>query len=198
MMRSARSAGDEREDAMRRCCDARRADAPSGSPETQSEETEATPHTSGPIPDDNRTIRVDTVGRRDWPAGASREAGVRQAPPSVTATLWRQKNVVEASGTWNHDRRPDARRLFRQRRQNDRAERRLTGSGATDGANGDDTEMSGSTQIVRGPAPPIFPAGAQFAVVEGDPSKAGDSLLSGFAFPTAMSCRLTPTRPTNT
>ncbi len=56
-------------------------------------------------------------------------------------------------------------------------------SGATDGANGDNSEMSGGTQLVWGPAPPIFPAGAQFAVVEGDPSKAGDVFTVRLRFP---------------
>jgi hypothetical protein len=45
--------------------------------------------------------------------------------------------------------------------------------GATNGASGVDSEISRRNQIVWGPAPPLFPAGAQFAVVEGDPSKAG-------------------------
>ena len=34
-----------------------------------------------------------------------------------------------------------------------------------------------------GPAPPIFPAGAQFAVVQGDPSMAGDVFTVRLRFP---------------
>ena len=55
--------------------------------------------------------------------------------------------------------------------------------GATGGSGGDDIEMSGSTQLVWGPAPPIFPAGAQFAVVEGNPGKAGDVFTVRLRFP---------------
>jgi quercetin dioxygenase-like cupin family protein len=55
--------------------------------------------------------------------------------------------------------------------------------GATGGSSGDDTEMSGGTALVWGPAPPIFPAGAQFAVVEGDPGKAGDVFTVRLRFP---------------
>jgi len=55
--------------------------------------------------------------------------------------------------------------------------------GATAGSNSDDTEMSGSNALVWGPAPPIFPAGAQFAVVEGDPGKAGDVFTIRLRFP---------------
>ena len=42
-----------------------------------------------------------------------------------------------------------------------------------DGATNDTHGMPGDDQIKWGPAPPIFPAGAQFAVVQGDPSVAG-------------------------
>ena len=56
-------------------------------------------------------------------------------------------------------------------------------SGGTGGSSGDDTEMSGSNQLVWGPAPPIFPAGAQFAVVEGDPGKPGDVFTIRLRFP---------------
>jgi quercetin dioxygenase-like cupin family protein len=55
--------------------------------------------------------------------------------------------------------------------------------GATGGSNGDDSEMSGGNQLVWGPAPPIFPKGAQFAVVEGDPGKAGDVFTVRLRFP---------------
>jgi len=58
-----------------------------------------------------------------------------------------------------------------------------TPPGATGGPSGDDSEMSGSTQIAWGPAPPIFPAGAQFAVVEGNPGKAGDVFTVRLRFP---------------
>ena len=40
-----------------------------------------------------------------------------------------------------------------------------------------------NNQIVWGPAPPIFPPGAQFAVLEGDPSKAGEIFTVRLRFP---------------
>jgi len=46
------------------------------------------------------------------------------------------------------------------------------------GLRGDD-----QTSIVWGPAPPIFPAGAQFAVVQGDPSRAGEVFTVRLRFP---------------
>ena len=64
--------------AMRRCCDARRADAPSGTRQgNRSEKTEAVPHTSETrMPDDNRTIRARYPGSATRSAaGASRESG---------------------------------------------------------------------------------------------------------------------------
>ncbi len=56
-------------------------------------------------------------------------------------------------------------------------------TGSTGGSSTDDTEMSGNNALVWGPAPPIFPAGAQFAVVEGDPGKAGDVFTVRLRFP---------------
>ncbi len=55
--------------------------------------------------------------------------------------------------------------------------------GPTTGAGGDTLETSDNHALVWGPAPPIFPAGAQFAVVEGDPSKAGDVFTIRLRFP---------------
>jgi quercetin dioxygenase-like cupin family protein len=48
-----------------------------------------------------------------------------------------------------------------------------TASAAESPSDGSSHEMSRDNQIHWGPAPPIFPAGAQFAVVQGDPSVAG-------------------------
>ena len=42
---------------------------------------------------------------------------------------------------------------------------------------------AGDNQIIWGPAPPIFPAGAQFAVLQGDPSKAGEIFTIRLRFP---------------
>ena len=44
-------------------------------------------------------------------------------------------------------------------------------------------EMDHNTQINWGPAPPVFPAGAQFAVVQGDPSVAGAIFTVRLRFP---------------
>src|SRR6476661_5375226 len=43
--------------------------------------------------------------------------------------------------------------------------------------------MGHDNQIQWGPAPPIFPAGAQFAVVQGDPSVAGQIFTVRLRFP---------------
>jgi quercetin dioxygenase-like cupin family protein len=50
-------------------------------------------------------------------------------------------------------------------------------------ANHSAAEMDHHTQINWGPAPPIFPAGAQFAVVQGDPSVAGAIFTVRLRFP---------------
>ena len=44
-------------------------------------------------------------------------------------------------------------------------------------------EMKEDDQLHWGPAPPIFPAGAQFAVVQGDPSVAGQIFTIRLRFP---------------
>src|SRR3954467_11487839 len=44
-------------------------------------------------------------------------------------------------------------------------------------------EMKEDNQLHWGPAPPIFPAGAQFAVVQGDPSVAGQIFTVRLRFP---------------
>jgi hypothetical protein len=44
-------------------------------------------------------------------------------------------------------------------------------------------EMDHDNEIQWGPAPPIFPAGAQFAVVQGDPSVAGQIFTVRLRFP---------------
>src|SRR6476646_2576045 len=54
---------------------------------------------------------------------------------------------------------------------------------ASDAANGDRTVQGGDNQIIWGPAPPIFPPGAQFAVLQGDPSKAGEIFTIRLRFP---------------
>jgi hypothetical protein len=43
--------------------------------------------------------------------------------------------------------------------------------------------MGHDNQVVWGPAPPIFPRGAQFAVVQGDPSVAGQIFTVRLRFP---------------
>ncbi len=47
----------------------------------------------------------------------------------------------------------------------------------------DKHKMKGDDQLNWGPAPPIFPAGAQFAVVQGDPSVAGALFTVRLRFP---------------
>jgi quercetin dioxygenase-like cupin family protein len=47
----------------------------------------------------------------------------------------------------------------------------------------DEHEMKGDDQLNWGPAPPIFPAGAQFAVVQGDPGAAGAIFTVRLRFP---------------
>ena len=53
----------------------------------------------------------------------------------------------------------------------------------SDAANADRTLRAGDNQIIWGPAPPIFPPGAQFAVLQGDPSKAGEIFTIRLRFP---------------
>lgn len=48
---------------------------------------------------------------------------------------------------------------------------------------GSNDEMDHNPQIHWGPAPPVFPAGAQFAVVQGDPSVAGAIFTVRLRFP---------------
>lgn len=47
----------------------------------------------------------------------------------------------------------------------------------------DASMRGGDNQIIWGPAPPIFPPGAQFAVLQGDPSKAGEIFTIRLRFP---------------
>jgi len=54
---------------------------------------------------------------------------------------------------------------------------------ASDAPNADRSLRPGDNQIVWGPAPPIFPPGAQFAVLQGDPSKAGEIFTIRLRFP---------------
>jgi hypothetical protein len=51
-------------------------------------------------------------------------------------------------------------------------------------------------QITWGPAPPSLPSGAQLAILEGDPSKAGVPFASGQSSRTATEFRRTGTLPT--
>lgn len=53
----------------------------------------------------------------------------------------------------------------------------------SDTAEADRTPRAGENQIIWGPAPPIFPPGAQFAVLQGDPSKAGEIFTIRLRFP---------------
>ena len=53
------------------------------------------------------------------------------------------------------------------------AQTRPASAVVADGAMNNEHDVPGDDQIKWGPAPPIFPAGAQFAVVQGDPSVAG-------------------------
>src|SRR3977135_1240439 len=48
---------------------------------------------------------------------------------------------------------------------------------------GSHEDMDHNTQINWGPAPPVFPPGAQFAVVQGDPSVAGAIFTVRLRFP---------------
>lgn len=60
------------------------------------------------------------------------------------------------------------------------------GGVAADRSNGGghhEHEMKEDNQLHWGPAPPIFPAGAQFAVVQGDPSVAGQIFTIRLRFP---------------
>ena len=54
---------------------------------------------------------------------------------------------------------------------------------ASDGPNADRTVRGGDNQIIWSPAPPIFPPGAQFAVLQGDPGKAGEIFTIRLRFP---------------
>jgi quercetin dioxygenase-like cupin family protein len=71
----------------------------------------------------------------------------------------------------------------------DRAGSRITGQAAGQIAAGPDSsddvsrDVRGNDQVIWGPAPPIFPPGAQFAVVEGDPGKAGAIFTVRLRFP---------------
>jgi quercetin dioxygenase-like cupin family protein len=53
----------------------------------------------------------------------------------------------------------------------------------SDTANAERTLRAGESHIIWGPAPPIFPPGAQFAVLQGDPSKAGEIFTIRLRFP---------------
>jgi quercetin dioxygenase-like cupin family protein len=59
----------------------------------------------------------------------------------------------------------------------------ITAQTPTASANRSSDEMNHDTQIKWGPAPPVFPAGAQFAVVQGDPSVAGAIFTVRLRFP---------------
>jgi quercetin dioxygenase-like cupin family protein len=50
-------------------------------------------------------------------------------------------------------------------------------------SSGSHDDMDHNTQINWGPAPPVFPPGAQFAVVQGDPSVAGAIFTVRLRFP---------------
>jgi hypothetical protein len=58
-----------------------------------------------------------------------------------------------------------------------------TASAAETRSAGSSTVMNHNDQIQWGPAPPIFPPGAQFAVVQGDPSVAGQIFTVRLRFP---------------
>jgi quercetin dioxygenase-like cupin family protein len=58
-----------------------------------------------------------------------------------------------------------------------------TPSAAENRSAGENGEMDHNPKINWGPAPPIFPAGAQFAVVQGDPSVAGAVFTVRLRFP---------------
>jgi quercetin dioxygenase-like cupin family protein len=53
----------------------------------------------------------------------------------------------------------------------------------SDTANADRSLRADDNQIIWGPAPPIFPPGALFAVLQGDPSKAGEIFTIRLRFP---------------
>ena len=53
----------------------------------------------------------------------------------------------------------------------------------SDTANAELTLRADDSEIIWGPAPPIFPPGAQFAVLQGDPSKAGEIFTIRLRFP---------------
>ena len=57
----------------------------------------------------------------------------------------------------------------------------LAGLGAAGAASGDAAAdhhmLMGSAAVKWGPAPPIFPAGAKFAVIDGDPASAGPATV---------------------
>jgi len=63
------------------------------------------------------------------------------------------------------------------------AERPKTASAAENLSTGSSHDMGRDKEIQWGPAPPIFPAGAQFAVVQGDPSVAGQIFTVRLRFP---------------
>jgi len=54
---------------------------------------------------------------------------------------------------------------------------------AADRSIGNEHDMKGDDQLNWGPAPPIFPRGAQFAVVQGDPGVAGAIFTVRLRFP---------------
>ena len=63
------------------------------------------------------------------------------------------------------------------------AQRSPTASVAANSSAGASHAMDHDDQIKFGPAPPIFPPGAQFAVVQGDPSVAGQIFTVRLRFP---------------
>ena len=60
---------------------------------------------------------------------------------------------------------------------------RSSAPGVPNTASADRSLRPGDNQIVWSPAPPIFPPGAQFAVLQGDPSKAGEIFTIRLRFP---------------
>jgi quercetin dioxygenase-like cupin family protein len=58
-----------------------------------------------------------------------------------------------------------------------------TPTATADRSAGSNGEMDHNTQINWGPAPPVFPKGAQFAVVQGDPSVPGAIFTVRLRFP---------------
>jgi quercetin dioxygenase-like cupin family protein len=63
------------------------------------------------------------------------------------------------------------------------AQRPHVGSASGDRSVATEHDMKEGDQIVFGPAPPIFPPGAQFAVVQGNPSVAGQIFTVRLRFP---------------